>query len=175
MSEASNDTPCTCAPVPYIATKIVEAVPMRLGQFHDTHPGQSFPGNREDEGYCVIYPQIGEKKPYHGWCPKSQFEAQNQDPRKGMTFGHALEMLKIGKKVARAGWNGKGMYLWVLPGANVPADWCKEPHLKSLAEANGGHVECLPSVRMFTADHKVLTGWLASQTDMFATDWVLVG
>lgn len=90
------------------------------------------------------------------------------------TFGFALMMLKEGRKVARVGWNGKGMYLWLLPAAMVKAEWCKEPHLKALAEANGGEVECLGSIRMMTADKKVLTGWLASQTDMLAEDWMLV-
>lgn len=91
-----------------------------------------------------------------------------------MTFGDAIEALKAGKKVARSGWNGKGMYLWLLPAASVPAEWCKEPHLKALAEANGGTLDCLASIRMKTADGKVLTGWLASQTDMMADDWAEV-
>lgn len=91
-----------------------------------------------------------------------------------MDFGDAIRAMKQGKKVARRGWNGKGMYLWLLPAANVKAEWCKEPHLKELAELNGGEVECLGSVRMKTADGKVLTGWLASQTDMLSEDWVVV-
>lgn len=91
-----------------------------------------------------------------------------------MTFGEAIEALKQGKRVARIGWNGRGMYLWLLPAAAVKAEWCKEPHLKALAEANGGTIEALGSVRMLTADKKVLTGWLASQTDMLSEDWVLV-
>ena len=88
-----------------------------------------------------------------------------------MNFGGALEALKAGKFVARAGWNGKGMYLWLMPAATVPVEWCKEPHLKALAEANGGAFEALGMIRMKTADNKVLTGWLASQTDMLAEDW----
>jgi len=90
------------------------------------------------------------------------------------TFGMAIEAMKQGKKVARLGWNSKGMYLWLLPAANVKAEWCKEPRLKALAEQNGGEVECLGSVRMKTADGKVLTGWLASQTDMLSEDWFIV-
>ena len=66
------------------------------------------------------------------------------------------------------------MYLWLLPAANVKAEWCKEEHLKALAEQNGGEFECLASIRMKTADNKVLTGWLASQTDMLAEDWAVV-
>jgi len=91
-----------------------------------------------------------------------------------MDFGDAIRALKQGKKVARKGWNGKGMYLWLLPAASVKAEWCKEPHLKELAEYNGGEIECLGSIRMRTADCKVLTGWLASQTDMLSDDWVVV-
>lgn len=95
-------------------------------------------------------------------------------PTGGMTFGMAIEAMKQGAKVARKGWNGKGMYLWILPAASVNAEWCKEPHLKELAEQNGGEVECLGSVRMKTADGKVLTGWLASQTDILSEDWCIV-
>lgn len=91
-----------------------------------------------------------------------------------MTFGEAIELLKQGKKVARLGWNGKGMYLWLLPAAEVKAEWCKDQHLKSLAESNGGAIESVGSIRMLTADKKILTGWLASQTDMLSEDWVEV-
>ena len=89
-------------------------------------------------------------------------------------FGWAINQLKQGNSVARAGWNGKGMYLWLLQSAKVKAEWCREPHLKALAEANGGEIEALGSIRMMTADKKVLTGWLASQTDILAEDWQLV-
>lgn len=92
----------------------------------------------------------------------------------GLTFGDAIDALKQGKRVSRSGWNGKGMYLWLLPASKVKAEWCKEPHLKQLAEENGGEVEALGSIRMLTADKKVLTGWLASQTDMLAEDWTIL-
>lgn len=91
-----------------------------------------------------------------------------------MNFGGAIRAMQKGSFVARSGWNGKGMYLWIMPALNVPADWCKEPHLKALAEKNGGHIECLATIRMKTADNKVLTGWLASQSDMMANDWEVV-
>ena len=90
------------------------------------------------------------------------------------TFGEALEALKQGKKVARKGWNGKGMYLWLKPAATIKAEWCKDPILKDIAEANGGEVEALGTICMKTVDGKILTGWLASQTDMLLEDWVIV-
>lgn len=91
-----------------------------------------------------------------------------------MNFGEAIAALKEGKKVARQGWNGKGMYLWLMPAAKVKAEWCKEPHLKALAEENGGEIEALGSIRMLTADKKILTGWLASQTDILSEDWMII-
>ena len=90
------------------------------------------------------------------------------------TFGEAIEALKQGKKVARKGWNSKGMYLWLKPAATIKAEWCKDPILKDIAEANGGEVEALGTICMKTADGKILTGWLASQTDMLLEDWVIV-
>lgn len=95
-------------------------------------------------------------------------------PSSGLNFGDAIAALKEGRLVAREGWNGKGMYLWLLPAAAVKAEWCREPHLKAVAEANGVEIEALGSIRMMTADRKVLTGWLASQTDILAEDWVIL-
>ena len=95
-------------------------------------------------------------------------------PQSGLNFGDAIAALKKGRRVSREGWNGKGMYLWLMPAATVPAEHCKEPGLKALAEANGGSIEALGSIRMLTADKKVLTGWLASQTDILAEDWTIL-
>lgn len=90
-----------------------------------------------------------------------------------MDFGDAIRAMKRGKKVARKGWNGKGMYLWLLPEAEVKREWCRDSRL---LEAMGDRdtLPCLGSIRMYTADKKVLTGWLASQTDILAEDWVVV-
>lgn len=89
-------------------------------------------------------------------------------------FGAALYWLKRGKKVARKGWNGKGMFLFLLPEAEVPVEYIHTEPLKQIAINNGGTVKCLGSIRMKTTDGSVLTGWFASQTDMLAEDWYLV-
>ncbi len=96
------------------------------------------------------------------------------EKRNDLNFGEAIEALKRGQRVTRSGWNGRGMYLWLLPAAKVKAEWCREPHLKAVAEANGGEIEALGSIRMMTADKKVLTGWLASQSDMLSEDWQIL-
>ena len=91
-----------------------------------------------------------------------------------LNFGAALEALKQGKKVARKGWNGKGMFLWLKPGTMVKSEWCHDPELKAIADKNGGEIEALGTICMKTADDKILSGWLASQTDVLSEDWVLV-
>lgn len=89
-------------------------------------------------------------------------------------FGAAIHALRLGMKVRRKGWNGKGMFLWLKPATNVKADWCKDPMLKELAEQNGGEIPALGTICMFTAQREILTGWLASQTDILSEDWEIV-
>lgn len=93
------------------------------------------------------------------------------------TFGVAIEALKQGKRVAREGWNGKGMFLFLLPaGDGIPTKVIHDPALRQVIESEiGGETfDALGSVRMFTADKKILTGWLASQTDMLSEDWIIL-
>ena len=128
--------------------------------------------NPKDKGYLVKYPDG-----YVSWCPKAQFEEAGR-PVDGMTFGMAIEAMKAGKKVARAGWNGKGMFLWLKPATTIKAEWCKDEMLKELVEANGGEMLALGTICMYTHDSTgrkaILTGWLASQSDMLYDDWVIV-
>lgn len=92
-----------------------------------------------------------------------------------LDFGGAIKALKEGKRVAREGWNGKGMWLWLKQGTMIKAEWCKDEALKAITEKNGGEIEGLGTICMKTADNKVLTGWLASQTDILSEDWVVLG
>ena len=85
-----------------------------------------------------------------------------------MDFGQAIKELKVGKKVARKGWNGKGMYLVyfspVAHGMEILKVYdCEEGTAKPL----------LPFLLMKTADDMYVP-WLASQTDMLAEDWEVV-
>ena len=91
-----------------------------------------------------------------------------------MNFGEAIEALKCGKKVARQGWNGKNMFLWLKPAGIVKAEWCKDPMLKAVAEGNGGSIPALGTICMLTANNEILSGWLASQTDMLSSDWEII-
>ena len=107
------------------------------------------------------------------WEPKEVFDEECKKVE-DMTFGLAIKALKAGHKVARKGWNGKGMFLWLKPATTVKSEWCKDPMLKKLADDNGGTIEAVGTICMFTAQHQILSGWLASQTDMLAEDWVII-
>ena len=80
----------------------------------------------------------------------------------GMPFGTALALLKIGRRVARRGWNGKGMFLLYV-GAGL---WS----LPSIEVVPGKVLPLLPFIAMKTAGDEVVP-WLASQTDVLANDW----
>lgn len=92
-----------------------------------------------------------------------------------LSFSEALSLIKLGYKVARVGWNGKGMWICYGQGnKECPASQFWNSHTRAFAEANGGKAEVLPYLIMKTADNKILMGWLASQTDMLADDWGIV-
>lgn len=94
------------------------------------------------------------------------------------SYGAALEALKAGKRAARYGWNGKGMFVFMRPGDTLPKDFL--PSVKSLPTATkdflvslGRDVVFLPYLCMWSATGEVVNGWLAAQTDMLADDWVI--
>lgn len=88
---------------------------------------------------------------------------------KAMTFGLAIAALKMGLKVARAGWNGKGMFLFLVPGSTFKVN--RPPLLGIYPE--GTEINYCPHIDMKTADSKIVP-WLASQADMLAEDWSVV-
>lgn len=97
-------------------------------------------------------------------------------PQRGLSFSAALDAAKTGgHRIARAGWNGKGM--WVCVGQGSPALEAEKfwnPHTRAFAESNGGKAEVLPYLIFKTADDKILMGWLASQSDLLADDWCIL-
>lgn len=86
-----------------------------------------------------------------------------------LNFGQALEHLKAGGKVARVGWNGKGMWLALKPGYpdGVPANAAMA---KAAGIPEGTTVRFQPYIVMCTVDGSFVP-WLASQTDVLAEDW----
>ena len=137
---------------PYIGTKIIQAEP------HEKDYGP--PETHGQPGYRVVYPDG-----YTSWSPKSAFEEAYRETS-AMSFGLAVEAMKKGKRVARAGWNGKGMWIRYIG----PQDW--QFDLDSISETE---MDCeqYGFLAMKTADNKFVP-WLASQTDMLADDWQIV-
>ena len=94
-------------------------------------------------------------------------------------FGTAISLLKHGKKVCRKGWNGKGMYLFLVDGKCVSEavnDCYGDPTRHELGAdgyEKGQSIAVIDAIYMKTADNK-LVPWLASQTDVLAEDWVVV-
>ena len=89
----------------------------------------------------------------------------------------AIEAMKQGAKVARAGWNGKGMWLALsggVVGRMVQAENFWSQANQDYAESRGGKAHVLPCITMKTATGEILMGWLASQSDMLAEDWSIV-
>lgn len=96
-----------------------------------------------------------------------------------MNFGQALEALKVGKKVSRKGWNGKGMWIVLMPPLYLPPYNTQGTTIKvndRTAKYIGEDkpLDCQPYIVMWTASQKWQPGWLASQTDMLAEDWEVV-
>lgn len=120
----------------YYGTKLVFAEPAPADE------------TKKGDGYRVRY-----SDGYESWSPRQVFEEAYQ-PMNALSFGHAIRVLKDGKRVARAGWNGKNMWLAL----QVPNEQSKMT---------------LPYIYMCTAQGD-LVPWLASQTDVLADDWQLV-
>jgi len=150
----------------YIGVKEIFAKPMKRQAYNDLR-GWQLPDNEngDDEGYLVEYmdggaPNHPEFLNYISWSPKDVFERAYKRT-KGLTFGLALALLKIGNKAARKGWNGKGMWLTYIPaGADVSLG-ANQP------------LPMLPWIGMKTADDKFVP-WLASQTDLLSDDWEIL-
>lgn len=149
----------------FIGTKLVNAKPMTRQEYNDfrkwTLPNDE---NGNDDGYLVEYldggkPNTTEYAGYVSWSPKKQFEDAYRKTN-GMSFGLAIEAMRKKQKVARLGWNGKGLWLELqTPDAHskmtLPYIYINYPH----------DAQNTPGARV---------PWLASQTDMLAEDWVIV-
>jgi hypothetical protein len=163
----------------YIGTKLINAMPMTRQAYNDLR-GWTLPAdeNGADEGYLVEYLDGGKANVpgflgYISWSPADVFDRAYR-PIFGMTFGMAIEALKAGQRVTRAGWNGKGMWLVLVPGTPSVTTAPGTPYRKAGIE----QCEILPHIDMWTVNAQgrraMLPGWLASQSDMLADDWMIV-
>lgn len=108
-----------------------------------------------EEGYLVEY-----KDGYMSWSPKKAFE-ETYSIMDGMTFGMAIESAKKGNKIARKGWNGKGIIVYIVASVGVDT----RPYLVI-------DTTCLQSESKDAV--KCIVPWVASQTDILSDDWEIV-
>lgn len=154
----------------YIGTKMIKAIAMTRAAYND-YRGWELPADEDgaDAGFLVEYLDGGKgNHPDHvgyiSWSPAEVF-AESYRATSGMPFGLAVEALKKGQLVARAGWNGKGMWLRYV-----------DPYLDKqfrVTELPGAVGTLLPWIGMKTADNKFVP-WLASQTDVLSEDWIIL-
>lgn len=138
----------------YIGTKIIAAYPVT-------------PDDPRGDGYAVTYPDG-----YQSFSPRVVFEEAYramEGEGQALTFGDALHMLKLGKKVARAGWNGKGMFLFLVPGSVF---FVSRPPLLGIYP-EGTQIDYHAHIDMKTSNGQIVP-WLCSQTDALAEDWQVV-
>jgi len=86
-----------------------------------------------------------------------------------MDFGDAIREMRDGKQVARKGWNGKGMFLFLVPGSSFAVN--RAPLLGIYPE--GTQITYNPHIDIRAADGTI-GPWLASQADMLAYDWCVL-
>lgn len=167
----------------HIGTKLILAIAMTRIEYND-YRGWELPEDEKhlanESGFLVEYVDGGkanhpDHEGYISWSPEDVFN--NAYKASGeMSFGMAIEAAKRGYKVARKGWNGKGMWVIYNPGSKG------ETHamFEGSVYKNHGVDECeiLPHFDMYTVNasgrRAMLPGWLASQSDIDSNDWEVI-
>jgi hypothetical protein len=149
----------------YIGTKRIKAVPMSLGNYN-IYRGWELPADEcgSDHGFLVEYEggllNHPDHKGYISWSPADVF-LKTYKATDNLSFGVAIEAMQLGCRVARKGWNGKGIFLRITyPGAT---SLMTKPYIYIDTvglETDNPHA---PTCRV---------PWLPSQTDLLASDWV---
>jgi Protein of unknown function (DUF2829) len=94
---------------------------------------------------------------------------QEQGEKQNFGIGRAVKLMRNGARVAREGWNGKDMFLFLVPGSTFEVN--RTPLLGIYPE--GTPINYCPHVDMRTADGRIVP-WLCSQSDLLADDWMVV-
>lgn len=158
----------------YIRVNYVDAEPMKFGEFKAKFPtsggaNQQLPD--DDEGYVITY-RKGEPNEYVSWCPKAEFDAVSHPiSPEGVSYGMAIDACRYcGKRIHRKGWNGVDQYVEYRECAVLfPDDGSGEIKHESTSYAFVFHFKSRK-----TGETGIQVGWLASQADMAANDWVIV-
>jgi hypothetical protein len=158
----------------YIGAKQINAMPMTRSDYNDFR-NWILPDDEDgnDEGYLVEYIDGGQRnteayKGYVSWSPKDVFERSYREVS-GLSFGLAIEAMKMGHKMARAGWNGRGMFVYYVPANSYPVQ-------TGAAKSHFGEGSMVPYnayMAIKNVDNTVST-WVPSVNDVLADDWSIV-
>lgn len=158
----------------FIGTKLINAVAMTRAAYNEFR-GWNLPAdeNGNDEGYLVEYIDSSNSntKEYNGyvsWSPKKEFENAYRETD-GLSYGLALEAMLKGHKLARRGWNGKGMFVFYVDGSKFNVN--RKLLLGILNE--GDEVNYKPHLDMSHVDGSIGM-WVAVLNDQLADDWYIV-
>ncbi|OLA00160.1 MAG: hypothetical protein BHV90_14850 [Clostridiales bacterium 42_27] len=146
----------------YIGMKIIEATPAIRKGCRVYEKDQPIPKSMapDEEGYKICYPDG-----YEFFSPKAEFEAEYREID-CLSFGLAIEAAKKGKRIARRGWNGKNQYVELAE--RISYENAAHEVINAIHEAIGN------KALAFVGTSGVQLGWLASQADMLADDWMIV-
>jgi len=93
-----------------------------------------------------------------------------------MDFGDALRSMKDGARCARAGWNGAGQFVVLMPELKLPA-YSSQVQGAKVNDRTAKHIgedtplDSNPYFALFNAQQQWQPGWVASQSDLLAEDW----
>tara|TARA_R100000541_G_scaffold13823_2_gene23190 strand:+ start:9769 stop:10269 length:501 start_codon:yes stop_codon:yes gene_type:complete len=163
----------------YIGTKQVSAKLVKRG-WYVNYQGWDLPANEDpdDDVYMVEYAPMPSNKPNHpnhaGYLtmsPKDVFESSYR-PNGRLSFGDALMMAKQGSKIARSGWNGKEMYVTIMPGYPDGIE-ANENTRAAHNLPKGAIIKFRPYFQLLTAQGDIAM-WAPSGSDALAEDWMIV-
>ena len=144
---------------------------LKLGFYGPPNAGKTSLANRICKDFTGEEIGTVSKIPHETRTVQFKEKVEIEYKGKKMTFGAALEALKQRKKVAREGWNGKGMFIILVGGTSNVKPYDGTPYKKVCEFKNQEAINILPHIDMYSAQGEMVVGWLASQTDILAEDW----
>lgn len=157
----------------FVGTKVIKGQYMTRGEYN-IYRGWQIPAEEDpaDDGYLVEYedkkhPNHPKHEGYISWSPAVVFEeAYHEDTE--LTFSDTLLLLKRGYKMARNGWNGKGLFVFLVPGSTFKVN--RAPLLGIYEE--GTEINYHAHIDIKSANGEIVP-WHPSQTDILANDWCI--
>ena len=152
----------------YIRINYVDAEPMKFGEFKEKFPtsgGANQQRPNDDDGYVITY-RKGLPNEYVSWCPQAEFEAVSTPINpECASFGMAIDACRYcGKKIKRIGWNGENQFV----------EYRECATLNQQGVDTHSHCFVFHYRNRMTGETGLQVGWLASQADLAANDWIIL-